>query len=271
MLRRLRQAVELDCDARVLRRGVHRGAYGSLLIDMAGRGPGLALGAPALAGSLSSLQRRLRAMNVRLPRFAPARAGFLAVLGATVLVGACQADMPTSAEVDQMDASAARAQATRFAMIDAANMTYEIDGKAATAEQAHALPADRIGEFRVRRNPDGTGVLSITTGNGTGERRIRIHGPLTGMAGDSMRSLRITMRHDSSGVHAAHGAMMGSHGFDGLVIIDGRVVEASALRSLNPDRIETVEVIKGAAATTQYTDPRAAKGVLRITTKAASR
>ncbi|HLL84757.1 MAG TPA: M56 family metallopeptidase, partial [Longimicrobium sp.] len=49
MLRRLRTAVELDCDARVLRHGVRPAAYGTLLIDMAGRGPGLTLGAPALA------------------------------------------------------------------------------------------------------------------------------------------------------------------------------------------------------------------------------
>jgi len=270
MLRRLRQAVELDCDARVLRRGVRRGAYGSLLIDMAGRGPGLALGAPALAGSPSSLQRRLRAMNVRLPRFAPARAGFLGVLGAAVLVGACQADMPTSADVDRMDASAAQAQAERFRMIGADNVTFEVDGKPATAAEAHAIPADRIAEVQVRRKPDGSGTISITTGENGG--RVRITDTLARTPGDSStHSVRFRVRHDSTGVRAVHGGMMAAHGFDGLVIIDGRVVEASALHGLNPDRIATIDVVKGASAATQYSDPRAAKGVLRITTKPANR
>ncbi|HZG43457.1 MAG TPA: M56 family metallopeptidase, partial [Longimicrobium sp.] len=68
MLRRLRAAVELDCDARVLRHGVRPQEYGAVLIDIAGRGPGLSLGAPALAGSPSILERRLRAMTMRLPR-----------------------------------------------------------------------------------------------------------------------------------------------------------------------------------------------------------
>ncbi|HYW06683.1 MAG TPA: M56 family metallopeptidase [Longimicrobium sp.] len=269
MLRRLRQATELDCDARVLRRGVHRGAYGSLLIDMAGRGPGLALGAPALAGSPSSLQRRLRAMNVRLPRFARARAGFLGVLGAMVLVGACQADMPTSADVDRMDASAAQAQAARFHMIDADNVTFEVDGKAATSAEAHAIPANRIAEVQVRRKPDGSGTISITTGENTDG--MRAHEIMTGTQGDAAHSVRFRVRHDSSGVHAAHGALMGAHSFDGLVIIDGRVVESSALRGLNPSRIATIDVIKGSAATSQYSDPRASKGVLRIITKTANR
>ena len=94
MLRRLRAAVELDCDARVLSQGVRPRAYGTLLIEMAGRGPGLSLGAPALAGSPSTLERRIRAMNARLPRFARLRAGCLGALGLAVLAGACETRCP---------------------------------------------------------------------------------------------------------------------------------------------------------------------------------
>ena len=44
-----------DCDTRVLRGGVPRRAYGSLLIDMAGREPWLFLSVPAFAGAPSTL------------------------------------------------------------------------------------------------------------------------------------------------------------------------------------------------------------------------
>ena len=55
--------------------------------------------------------------------------------------------------------------------------------------------------------------------------------------------------------------------FDGLLLIDGRITDASELDRIAPDRIESVEVIKGAAATQAFTDPRAANGVIKVTLK----
>ncbi|HYJ80633.1 MAG TPA: M56 family metallopeptidase, partial [Longimicrobiaceae bacterium] len=107
MLRRLRVAVELDCDARVLRRGAPRQAYGLLLIDIAGRGSGLSLGVAAVAGSPSTLERRLVAMTARFSRVATLRAGLLGVLGAAALFAACDTQMPTAAEIDALDLSRA--------------------------------------------------------------------------------------------------------------------------------------------------------------------
>src|SRR6185312_9117745 len=74
MLARLRLAVELDCDARVLRRGVTARSYGALLIDLAGRS---AAGAriPVLGLTLTHLERRLIAMTPhRRPFHLPAAA-----------------------------------------------------------------------------------------------------------------------------------------------------------------------------------------------------
>jgi hypothetical protein len=42
------------------------------------------------------------------------------------------------------------------------------------------------------------------------------------------------------------------------------------MRSIGADRIHSVEVVKGAAAAKMYDDPRAANGVIKITTKAAA-
>jgi beta-lactamase regulating signal transducer with metallopeptidase domain len=94
LVRRLRLAIELDCDARVLAAGRDSRAYGNLLIDVCERRlrSGVVL-APALFERTSSLTRRILAMHPRRPRFVPARVtlGFAAALALVVL--AC--DMPS--------------------------------------------------------------------------------------------------------------------------------------------------------------------------------
>ncbi|HEX8672382.1 MAG TPA: M56 family metallopeptidase [Longimicrobium sp.] len=270
MLRRLRTAVELDCDARVLRHGVRPAAYGTLLIDMAGRGPGLTLGAPALAGTPSSLERRIRAMNVRIPRFAPARAGLLGVLATGALVAACETALPTTAEVDRMDVRAAETQATRLRMIgDDANMVYIVDGKQVTAEEARALTSGRIAQISVRRKDDGTGTFTITTGartfEGTGHAR-----DITVLRGEAAGGTQIRLRGDSAHAESFGPVRIRSgETFEGLMVVDGRIADPSAMRTIEPGAIDNVEVIKGPAAARLYpNDPRAAHGVIRITTKA---
>ena len=59
--------------------------------------------------------------------------------------------------------------------------------------------------------------------------------------------------------------------FEGLTVLDGRIVSPTEMRTLAPGRIDKVEVIKGPRAAELYpNDPRAAHGVIRITTKAAA-
>lgn len=91
MFRRLRQAVEIDCDRRVLaRHGGHR-AYGELLVRTAvSRSPGLAL-APGLMGRRSLLRRRIeriagarRATRVSWLLLAPVAASLTAALALPV-------------------------------------------------------------------------------------------------------------------------------------------------------------------------------------------
>ena len=54
--------------------------------------------------------------------------------------------------------------------------------------------------------------------------------------------------------------------FEGLLVIDGVLVEHSRLDNLDAASISTVEVVKGAAGERLY-GPRGAKGVILITTK----
>jgi hypothetical protein len=288
MLLRLRAAVEMDCDGRVLRRGVGRHAYGTLLIEMAGRGPGLSLGAPALAGSPSTLERRLRAMNARLPRFARLRASALGVLSLAVLAGACESPLPSSAELEKMDVAAAEARVSALPTIDpGGEVTYFVDGKQVTREEAHALTSERIVRMEMTRAAGaGSRIVRIsTTPEPESERTARIEttrAAIPGTSGSAAEAprpraggfafrgddgqilLSVTTNNDGSG------QVFPREGFQGLLLIDGVVSDESALIGVRPESVARMEMIKGAAAIQVFDDPRAAHGVIHITTKAAA-
>ncbi len=96
---RLRLAVEMDCDARVLRASGHGAAnverYGLLLLALGQRGGGLLrLPVPALSEPVSTLERRIAAMTDRTPRNRWLRATALAAVAATVAALACATPSP---------------------------------------------------------------------------------------------------------------------------------------------------------------------------------
>lgn len=305
MLLRLRLAVELDCDIRVLRGGVRPQTYGSLLIDMAGRGPGLSLGVPALAGSPSTLERRLRAMTTRLPRFAALRASALGTVGLAALVAACETRMPTAPEVEAMDVAAAELQLRRLQLVatkaahefENGKVTYFVNGKEASEEEARALGGDRIARINVLRDAGAGSHVEINVETHTDTVRF---GTLPGKTAEgsqeaygtgyeagkearrlTMRALQSELRKDRTdtvksiervvavGDTGKPGIRVrGSDGPPPLVILDGVPVESSRMNGIDPDLIKEIEVLKGPAATRLYADPRAANGVIRITTKA---
>jgi beta-lactamase regulating signal transducer with metallopeptidase domain len=69
MLRRLRAAVELDCDQRVLGAHPNRRAYAALLLSVAGRSNNTLMPVAGLATSVSSLEQRFRLMSMNPSRF----------------------------------------------------------------------------------------------------------------------------------------------------------------------------------------------------------
>jgi TonB family protein len=82
--RRLRLALELDCDARVLRATEDSERYGRLLLFIAQRQSHTRL-APMLAESNSYLSQRITAMNAPRPTNPRARVAFLALVAALAL------------------------------------------------------------------------------------------------------------------------------------------------------------------------------------------
>ena len=96
MFLRLRAAVEIDCDRRVLASGIHPAEYGDLLIDIGAGRPARYPFALTMAGSGSLLERRLKAMRNQGEK---ARNSVLALLGCLALgavVAACGMSAPTA-------------------------------------------------------------------------------------------------------------------------------------------------------------------------------
>lgn len=93
-LRRLRAAIELDCDTRVLGRGVEPSAYANALLEVGERGrPALTYGS-ALAEPKSLLSRRVGTMFAKRLKNAWLRAGVYGVAALLLLAVACEVPAP---------------------------------------------------------------------------------------------------------------------------------------------------------------------------------
>ena len=187
-------------------------------------------------------------------RYPLVRALSTGALASLALLAACEAKLPTADEMDRMTASTATQAAGRVAFVTASNMRFFVDDKPTTAIIANAIVPDSIGSINVIKTPDGSGEVRIVMRK----------------AGDAPSSMRQRLGLDSTIViNGAPSASIGSTRtvFTGLMIVDGVITDPAAAASLSPDQIVSVDVIKGATATAQYTDPRAANGVIRITTK----
>jgi hypothetical protein len=253
MLSRLRLAVELDCDARVLRRGAAPRSYGSLLIDVAQHASVLRLSALALADDSSHLYQRILAMKPTVPRFARLRGGLAAAFALAGVLVACQASLPTDAEIERMDVATAARAARELAKARHADtaVAYAVDGTTATASDASALAAAAVARVQIVTGAKGTPT----------QINIQTREPASTTAGDSGRVLTIPVPIAVSNSPKP--------AFTGVILIDGVRSTEDQMKALDPRQIESVEVIKGPSAALHFSDPDAAKGVITIKTKRA--
>ena len=100
MVRRLRSAVEFDCDRRVLERGAHLHTYSTLLIEVGRRTSRRNLPQAAFAESQSLLEKRIRRMAAGVPRYRGRKSALAGSVAAVLLAFACQARPPTEAALD---------------------------------------------------------------------------------------------------------------------------------------------------------------------------
>ncbi len=248
MSRRLRLALEMDCDARVLRGATSSLPYAQILVATAERRATLRFLSAALADSQSDLERRLNAMNRNTTSHPALRATAAAATAALLILAACEAELPTSAELDAMTAGEMVAAAAPLASVEGA--TYIVDGVETDAETALLIAPEMIATIDIRKGDasadgaNGNTVITIHTQNATLQR-----GTLKASGTTTMTGV------DDS--------------FDGLLLIDGKRVDASVLQTIDPETIESIEVVKGAAAERIYDEPEARNGVINVRLKAA--
>ncbi|MCO4098868.1 MAG: hypothetical protein HEQ38_05595 [Gemmatimonas sp.] len=248
MFSRLRLAIELDCDARVLAAGASTRRYGALLIDLsAASAPLPALtGAPAFSHRASHLERRIRTMTTRSGSFRTLRQLFAGVLATCTLLAACGAELPTSAELEGMDVAAAQRRLARLSAT-AAVTEFVVDGKASTEIAAQSIAAERIASIDIRKKSREANVISITTRTSFGS--VEKTKPI----GTNVEST-ISVQTSSP------------NSFDGLILLDNVRITPAEMNKLSPNKIESVEIIKGADAEKVY-GAKGSEGVIKITTK----
>ena len=168
LVNRIRLAIELDCDARVMRAGASPAQYGRLLIDMAAWRGTSRIGALALTDGISHLERRILAMRSTRSRHAAARGVVLAALGGLLVVVACEAKIPTSTEIAQMDVAGVQRSAGEagFMRTPSGDRTdFFINGVRTSAEAARALEARQIASITLVKSelPTGRDTMFVVT------------------------------------------------------------------------------------------------------------
>jgi len=281
MLARLRLAVELDCDGRVLHGGAPKRSYGQLLIELSQHRSRLTAAMPAFSHTPSHLERRLLAMTARPSRTSlPARVAAVLLAG-VALLAACESALPTSAELEGMTASGATKRAAQVAGIDTLRTTYTVDGRATTKQEAEAIASGKIASINIiggKGSKTGStvqiltlaGLDSVKTAEGRQMMKIAGSDTFNVKLTDEIKALpqgiKIRKTGDSTTV-TVDASSKARTPFNGLLIVEGVETESSRMNSISPDKIQSVEVVKGTAATARYTNPLAANGVIVITLK----
>jgi len=252
---RVRLAIELDCDARVLRGGASPRSYGALLIDMAARQSAVRIGALALADGPSHLERRIRAMQWTRGRLSRGRGLVLGAMGGLLVLAACEAKLPTSADIAAMDVASAQRTAAKAGFVrtpSGHDVDYFINGVKSSSEQANALDAAKIGSVEVVKSEQAAGrdTIFVTTldrmpaSDGAALRRAASKM----LSAKELASVRTRQPGEAQPVY----------------LIDGRKATILELSALQESDIRSVNVYKKDGT---GIDPEVANGVISIETR----
>jgi len=148
-VRRLRHAIEVDCDARVLAAGHDRQDYGAALIDVGARHSGMRGAALAMAQSPSFLEQRIRIMVGTPGRWRKAAGVTMAVLAVGASAMAAQLAQPQAASHRSVLVTP-----TLLSDYEGVYQTDEFQAMAITVDQGH-LMSEVTGRGRFRLAPDG--------------------------------------------------------------------------------------------------------------------
>jgi hypothetical protein len=259
--RRLRAAVELDCDARVLRRGAEPLAYGALLLRVGSRsGRDARLLAAALGESRGSILERRLTMITRDVRMQWRKAVLGGAAAVALVVVACETPKPSPTE--PVPPAKALAQTTSMTgdaplvLVDGVEQPWRVVGPAMVEKlAAMGIASTDIARIEVVKDPAATevfgakgkgGVIQIYTKTGA-IREITAKWEQPPTAAPALKV--IVNGQETSWADAK--PEMGSHPREGSVLLNGARVP-----------IQRMEVLAGEAAA-----PYGVGKVLVVTTK----
>ncbi len=252
-LRRLRRAIEFDCDARVLDSGVSPARYGRLLFTLQTDARSLPIPVPMFGDRGHLLEWRLMMIKRRFDTRRPLRAGVLALAAGGVVVAAC--DTPTPVAVDPgTDAPVAEA-------VVSPEITERLGlspGEEAGLHLDNSFVPTKVDDLVVE------GVVRPLDNAFTKRVPFTIHDMKEG--GDA-RDPEVRVG-EGKVVEFVLQSRIEDPGRP-LVVIDGEIAD-QGLEALSSTEIESIEVTKGDAAREMY-GTRGENGVVRITTKQAPR
>ena len=303
MWSRLRLATEIDCDQRVLHHGAEKRSYALLLVELSGHTPFFAPGIPAFSHGSTHLEKRLLAMTAPSLRYRFVRRVCAISVVSLALLVACKAELPTASDIEHMDAATVMTKVGKVAetpiyVVDKRRVT-EAQAKAIPAERIEGIAI-------TRKSHRDSARIEITLLPNALSNVVRSKSQLdsmeslyyvkaAGMRGDTLAGNVVltkngmTIGADTVVVNPADSLLRHVAVLVGkrvgitnpLIIIDGKEVNNNPLvflngveltsqqfseLKLNPDLIESIEVIKGNAARNLY-GARATNGVITIKTK----
>lgn len=281
-LRRLRLAVEMDCDRRVLGRGVSRVAYGRLLLEVGRRQPRPGLAVAALAEPKSFLERRIHMITTRGSNRSPLRAVVALSFAALLAVVACETPTPMELEAALDEAGMTVEDVVTLdgpgSFTFAADVLWMVDGvvvyePSTLADfdhgQIHSIEVVKGDTAEAVMGERARGIVRITT-----KEAVAFEQQSEGMAVAGDRSSRALFR--NGGQLRLRGILQEQEApartpLDSddppLIIVDGVITDLTMEEATALD-VARVEILKGAAARAILGD-RAASGVIRITTRQA--
>lgn len=217
-------------------------------------------------------------MITRSPRFPLVRGSMLGALALTAILAACEASMPTAADVKNMDVTALESKARAVHMDFGEKADYFVNGEAVTAAEAKAIAPEKIAGIRVIKHglikdghsaeeksqvrivtkdaPEGTDGFDLNAlaeaSTNAGEQRIMIRKRADGT--------------DTTAVLPGDVLIRTGDGAQPLFLLDGVPADQAAIARLNPSSILSIDVLKGPTAEKLY-GARGANGVVKVTTK----
>ena len=185
-------------------------------------------------------------------RFALMRGGALSAIAGLLVLGACEAKIPTAAEIDAMDVGkleSAGASSGMFGKFD--NADFFVDHVRKSREEALAIDAKMIGSVEVVKG--GRDTIMITTKDLM--KKVEAAGPLRVQVDE--------LRHDSSFSKMKVPMPVGASGSQPSFMIDGVLASAADVAALRPEYVRSVEITKPAEGAA---DPRYPNGLVVIKT-----